>query len=92
MRLPDSSSTGSGSDQDSHFINLHNHLIEFLKGNDDGTILSSFSSSALQFGDFCRISENAIIEGSRRESKTSVIFSVSFIILLEVLFVGIETL
>nr|CDS17481.1 dedicator of cytokinesis protein 1 [Echinococcus granulosus] len=75
MRLPDSSSTGSGSDQDSHLINVHNHLIEFLKGNNDGTSLSSFSSSGLQFGDFCRISENAIIEGSRREPKTSVIFS-----------------
>ncbi|KAL5110864.1 Dedicator of cytokinesi protein 5 [Taenia crassiceps] len=75
MRLPDFSSAGSGSDQDSHLVNLHSHLIEFLKGNDDGTILSSFSSSALQFGDFCRISENAIIEGSRREPKTSVIFS-----------------
>ncbi|EUB62246.1 Dedicator of cytokinesis protein [Echinococcus granulosus] len=66
MRLPDSSSTGSGSDQDSHLINVHNHLIEFLKGNNDGTSLSSFSSSGLQFGDFCRISENAIIEGSRQ--------------------------
>ncbi|VDK39284.1 unnamed protein product [Taenia asiatica] len=75
IRLPDYSSAGSGSDQDSHLINLHNHLIEFLKGNDDGTILSSFSSSTLQFGYFCRISENAIIEGSRREPRTSVIFS-----------------
>ncbi|CDS42524.1 dedicator of cytokinesis protein 1 [Echinococcus multilocularis] len=75
MRLPDSSSTNNGSDQDSHLINVHNHLIEFLKGNDDGTSLSSFSSSGLQFGDFCRISENAIIEVSRREPKTSVIFS-----------------
>ncbi|VDM33755.1 unnamed protein product [Hydatigera taeniaeformis] len=74
MRLPDSS-TGSGSDQDTHLINLHNHLMEFLKGNDDGAALSSISPSALQFGDFCRISENAILEGNRREPKRSVIFS-----------------
>ncbi|KAM7538321.1 hypothetical protein Aperf_G00000069012 [Anoplocephala perfoliata] len=76
MRLPDSStSTLSGSDQDSQVMNLPHHLIEFLRGNYDGSALSSISTSSLQFSDFCRISENAIIDGSRSDHKTSVIFT-----------------
>ncbi|KAM3175305.1 hypothetical protein ACTXT7_008770 [Hymenolepis weldensis] len=60
IRLPDSNTIGSGSDQDTHLINLPNHLIEYLRGNDDGSALSSVSAANLQFSDFCRISENEL--------------------------------
>ncbi|VUZ48677.1 unnamed protein product [Hymenolepis diminuta] len=74
IRLPESNTIGSGSDQDTHLINLPNHLIEYLRGNDDGAALSSVSPANLQFSDFCRISENVIIDGFRSDHNTSVIF------------------
>ncbi|VDO10457.1 unnamed protein product [Rodentolepis nana] len=75
IRLPESNSVGNGSDQDNHLINLPNHLIEFLRGNDDGIALGSVSPANLHFSDFCRISENVTIDGFRSDYKTSVIFS-----------------
>uniref|UniRef100_A0A5K3F7F3 DOCKER domain-containing protein n=2 Tax=Mesocestoides corti TaxID=53468 RepID=A0A5K3F7F3_MESCO len=75
MRFPDPVSTNNGSDQDSHLINVHSNLIDFLRGNDDGSVLNTLSCSVPHFGDFCRISENAFIDGSQPKPKSSVIFS-----------------
>ncbi|VDD82457.1 unnamed protein product [Mesocestoides corti] len=83
MRFPDPVSTNNGSDQDSHLINVHSNLIDFLRGNDDGSVLNTLSCSVPHFGDFCRISENAFIDGSQPKPKSSVIFSVHAYFLLE---------
>lgn len=80
IKLPESNTIGSVSDQDTHLSNLPNHLIEYLRGNDDGAALSSVSPANLQFSDFCRISENVIIDGFRSDHNTSVIFPVCFVL------------
>lgn len=56
-------------------MNLPNQLMEFLRGNDDGAALCALNPSNLQFSDFCRISENVIIDGFQSDHKTSAIFT-----------------